>query len=219
MQPAQKPPGDPPLGRPESLGFPFGSVTIRGRDEARLPAHRQAHGAGLKRAVDQSPHAVDRPPLRLRVGPRDARRLGQARDLHLEGELGRRLLDEAGDRGGGDRVGRGGELDVAFAREQAGGRVEPDPSCAGDIDLAPGMQVGEVGLRPGGAVDGFDVSRRLDQLARAETRGEAELAEGLDRQPGRVAAGAAAVRERLLRASGRRAQAARCRRSRAQAGC
>jgi hypothetical protein len=39
---------------------------------------------------------------------------------------------------------RRGQRDVAFAGQQARGRVEPDPAGAGQIDLGPGVQVGEV---------------------------------------------------------------------------
>ena len=35
---------------------------------------------------------------------------------------------------------------VAFAGQQARGRIEADPAGAGQIDLGPGVQVGEVGL-------------------------------------------------------------------------
>ena len=40
-----------------------------------------------------------------------------------------------------------GQRDVPFAGEQARGRVEPDPAGAGQVDLGPGVQVGEVGRR------------------------------------------------------------------------
>ena len=47
-------------------------------------------------------------------------------------------------------VRRGGERHMAFAGQQAGGRVEPDPAGARQVDLAPGVQVGEVASVPGG---------------------------------------------------------------------
>ena len=40
-----------------------------------------------------------------------------------------------------------GERDVALAGEQPGGRVEADPAGAGQVDLGPGVQVGEVAAR------------------------------------------------------------------------
>ena len=82
---------------------------------------------------------------------------------------------------------------------QAGGGVEADPAGAGQIDLGPGMQIGEVSagaLRP---LDRLLVGDELDQVARDEARGEAEMAQKLHQQPGGIAAGAAALGQRLLR--------------------
>ncbi len=59
-------------------------------------------------------------------------------DLHVEGEVGTsfEIAEEAaGDRGGVAVMRRGGERNVAFAGQQAGGRVKPDPAGAGQIDL------------------------------------------------------------------------------------
>ena len=50
---------------------------------------------------------------------------------------------------------RRGEREMAFAAEQAGGRIEPDPAGARKIDLGPGMQVGEVRVGAGGTVERF----------------------------------------------------------------
>ena len=68
------------------------------------------------------------------------------------------------------------ERDVPFAREQAGGGVEADPAGARDVDLGPGMQVGEIVRGTGRAVERLHVGLELDQVARHETRGEAEMA-------------------------------------------
>ena len=80
---------------------------------------------------------------------------------------------------------------MAFAGEQAGGGVEADPAGAGQVDFGPGVQIGEVGGGAGGAVERLHVGRELDQVAGDEARGEAEMAQDLDQQPGRIAAGAA----------------------------
>ena len=58
-----------------------------------------------------------------------------------------------GDRGGGRRVRRAGQRDVALAGEQPRRRVEADPSGTGHVDLGPGVEVGEVGAGPVGAVE------------------------------------------------------------------
>ena len=75
---------------------------------------------------------------------------------------------------------------MAFAGEQAGGRVEADPAGAGQVDLAPGVQVGEVRLRCRvGPSSDFTSARELDQVARDEARREAEVAQQLHQQPAR----------------------------------
>ena len=53
----------------------------------------------------------------------------------------------AGDRRGADRMRRGGERNVAFARQQARRRIEADPARARHIDFGPGMQIGEIDCR------------------------------------------------------------------------
>ena len=60
------------------------------------------------------------------------------------------------------------------------------------------MQVGEVLFRAGGAVQGLDVASELDQVAGDEAGRQPEAPEHLHQQPRRVAAGAAAHRQRLL---------------------
>jgi hypothetical protein len=87
---------------------------------------------------------------------------------------------------------------VAFAGQQAGGRVQADPAGAGQVDLAPGVQVGEVDLGAAGAVERLHVGRQLDQVARHEARGQAQVAQG-HQQPAGVAAGARGLGQRLLR--------------------
>jgi hypothetical protein len=69
---------------------------------------------------------------------------------------------------------------------------------ARQVDLCPGVQVGEVLVGPRGPVERGDVRLQLDQVARDEARGQPQAPEHLHQQPGGVAAGAAARRERLL---------------------
>ena len=73
---------------------------------------------------------------------------------------------------------------MAFAGEQAGGGIEADPARAGDVDLCPRMQVGEVRAGIGRRI----VWPKLDQVARHEAGGEADAAQHLDQQPARIAA-------------------------------
>jgi hypothetical protein len=90
------------------------------------------------------------------------------------------------------------ERNVPFARHETRGGVEPDPARPGDVRLAPGMQVGEILLRAGGSFERLDVGGELDEVARGEARGDAAIAQQLDQQPRRIAAGALARGERLL---------------------
>ena len=101
---------------------------------------------------------VDRLPLLVGVRLGDARRLRRCAstviakrksvaDLVVVVPL-LRPGERPADRAPRLRVGGAGERDVPFAGEQPGGRVEADPAGAGQIDLGPGVQVGEV-ARPG----------------------------------------------------------------------
>ncbi len=142
---------------------------------------------------------VDGGPLVHGIGLGDARRLVQALDVHLVAELDLGLVHRAADRRGAGRLRRGADRDVALAGEQAGSGVEANPAAAGQVDLAPGVQVGEVVVGAGGAVERLHVRRELDQVAGDETRGQAQVAQDLHQQPAGVAAGAGAVFERHFR--------------------
>ena len=87
---------------------------------------------------------------------------------------------------------------MALARQQARGRVEPDPARPRQIDLAPSVQIGEIGHGAGRAIHGLDVGAELDQVARDEARRQPQVAQHLHQQPTAVAAGAAAQAQRLL---------------------
>ena len=136
--------GEPPLGRADGGDVPFGRFEIVHRHEGRLAAHGQAHVLRGEVGVDPLAQRVHgRPDL---VGERlgDPRRLGDAGDGHVEAELGLGRLD-APEIGAAELVVRGrGERDVALAGEQPRGRVQADPAGARQVDLGPGVQVGEV---------------------------------------------------------------------------
>ena len=82
--------------------------------------------------------------------------------------------------------------DMTLSGEEARGGVKADPAGAGDIDLRPGVQVGEIGGGALGAFPRFDVRHELDEVARHEPRSEAKAPQKLDEQPGAVPAGAGA---------------------------
>ena len=191
--------GAPALARPQRLGVPFGAVRVVERDEGRLAAHGQAHVAEREIGVDALAEAVDGRPLRFAVGFGDARRLVHARHRHAVLEAALAFVGQAADRCGRRGLGRTGERNVPFAGEQARGRIEADPAGARQKDFAPGVQVGEVALRAGGAGERLDVGHELDQIAGNEARGEPEVAQDLHQQPGRVAARPALLAQRLFR--------------------
>ncbi len=93
---------------------------------------------------------------------------------------------------------RAGQRDVALAGQQPGSGIEPDPAGARQVDLGPGVEVREVLVGPRGPVERLDVRLQLDEVSRHEARRQPEAAQHLDQQPGRVAAGTAPGRERLL---------------------
>ena len=72
---------------------------------------------------------------------------------------------------------RGGDGDVPLAGQHARGDVEPDPARARQIDLGPGVQIGEIVLDLARAFDRIDVGTQLDEIAGDEARGEPEMAQ------------------------------------------
>ena len=82
-------------------------------------------------------------------------------------------------------VGVRSQRDMAFAGQQARGRIEPDPAGARDVDLGPGVQVGEVLAC---AVRSSASGRSWIEIAGHEARSEAEAAQDLHQQPAGIAA-------------------------------
>ena len=197
-QPADQLVGELALHRADSVGVPLGRLEVVDRHEGRLAAHRQPHVAGGQQLVHLAAEDVERRPGLLGEGPGDARVLGDAVDLHVEGEVDVGEARDPGDRRGVAEVRRRGERDVALAGQQARGRVEADPAGAGQVDLGPGVQVGEVVVGARGAVERHEVGLELDQVAGDEAGGETEVAQGLHEQPRGVAARAGAALEGLL---------------------
>jgi hypothetical protein len=122
-----------------------------------------------------------------------------ARDRHVVAERDLGVVHQPFDRRGAGRLRRAGERDVAFAGQQARSGIEPDPAGARQVDLAPGVQVGEIDRGAARAVQRLHVGRQLDQVAGNEPRRQAEAAQQLHHQPARVAAGAAGQLQCFLR--------------------
>ena len=157
------------------------------RSERRLAALREPHVVRVERGIDAIAGQRHRLPLRRGVRLGDARRFENALHAHLMFKFAFAFVGRPGD---GRRVRRkraAGQWQMAFAREKARSRIEPDPSGAGQIDFAPRVQIGEIHCRPGRAIERFDVGGELNQIAGDETRGQTETAAKLNQEPAAIA--------------------------------
>ncbi len=177
---------------------PFGAVHVVDRHEGRLAALREADVVGGEVGVDAATQHIDRSPLRIGVRLGHARIFVHARDAHRVREVDAARIGESDHRRGIARIRRAGERQMTFAREETGRRVEPDPSRTGQVDLGPGMEVGEIVVGARGAVERLHVGDELDQITGGEARGEAQMPEDLHHEPARVSARSASELQRLV---------------------
>ena len=140
-----------------------------------------------ERRIDLFAQRIDGCPLFLRIRLGDARILMYPRHAHEDTEFGFAHIGIADHRGGVARVRGAREGNVAFAGEQSGRGIEPDPACARQIRLGPCVQVGEIPGRPWRSVQRLDVGHQLNQVTGDETRGEPQAAQDLNEQPAAVA--------------------------------
>ncbi len=175
------------LGWADGIRIPFGTFEIVDRDESWLAAHGQTHIPRLKALVDSVAERVQRLPgvIGKRLG--DARMLCGSDHLHVEGKIDLCHAGRAGNRGGMAVMGSGCQRNMALAGQQSRGRIKADPACAGQVDLDPGMQVGEILVGARRAVKGDQVGFELDQIARHKARGDPEIAQHLHQQPTGIA--------------------------------
>ena len=198
-QPADQRIGQRALVRADGGDVPFRMGAVVNRNKGRLAAHGQAHVMHGQDAVHRIAQLLDLVPLLRRIGLGDARRLLDARHAHVEVEQHFGRLDGAADGRGLGRIGGAGQRDMAFAGEQAAGGIKPHPAGARQIDLAPGMQVGEIHVGARRAVQRFHIGLELDEITAGKARRQTQMAQQLDQKPGRVAAGAGLLGQRLLR--------------------
>ncbi len=153
----------------------------------------------FKSASTCSPSSVEARPGIVRERPGDPRRFANPLDVHLEAEFDIGESDRAADRRRRAVMRRGGDGNVPLAGQHARGDVEPDPACARQIDLGPGVQIGKVVLDFARPLDRIDVGAQLNEIARDETRGEPEMPQRLNQEPRRVAARSRAGGQRFFR--------------------
>ena len=85
-------------------------------------------------------------------------------------------------------AGRRRERNMAFAREEARGRIETDPACAREVNFRPGVQIGEIVIRARRPVEGFHIRLQLNEIAGHEARREPVMPQDVHEQPARVPA-------------------------------
>ena len=182
-QPADQVIGKEAFGGADGIGVPFARLEIIDGNKGRLAPHGQAHIARRQRCIHFAAQRVKLCPGGIGKGHGDARVFGHAGDTHVKGEIDLGKARQAGNRGGIAVMRGGGQRDMAFAGQKAAGRVQPDPAGTRQIDLGPGVQVGEIHLGSRGAVQRLEVRLQLDQIARNEAGGKAQVAQRLHQKP------------------------------------
>ena len=183
------------FGRAQGIGVPFGRIAVSGGDKGGFTAHGEAHIVRHQLLVDPFTQGQNRIPLVVGVRPCDTRRLVDARHRHAVRERHFCFVNQAFDGRRTRRLGRAGQRHMAFTSQQPGGGVQANPSRAWQVDLAPGMQVGEVDLGATGAVERFHIGLELDQIAGDEAGCQANMAQQIHQQPAGVPARARAQGE------------------------
>ncbi len=191
--------GKTAFGWAQGIGVPFWCVAVAVCHKSGLAAHRQAHVASYQFRVHRLTQRHDVGPLFFGVRLGDTGRLVNAGDLHVVGKFHLALVRAAFNGGSTRRLGRAGQRNMAFTGQQTRGGVQPHPAGAGQIDLAPGVQVGKVNLGAAGAVERFHVGFQLNQIARHKARRQAAMAQQVNHQPSRIAARTRTQSERFFR--------------------
>ena len=150
---------------PNGSRVPLFIVEIVDAHERGLATHRQADVARGEIAVHHLPNRVDCRPLRGRIGPCGSWLLPNPGHAHRVREVDFARLDQPADRRCRGRIGGRGQRDVALTRQHPGRGIEPHPAGTGQVDLGPGVEIGEVG---GGACRSFQrllVRHKLDEIS------------------------------------------------------
>ncbi len=188
------------LCRPHRTGVPLIGFEIVDGNEGRFAAHGQPDIMGIQNLIDLLAERIEFVPAFVRKRFGDARRLGNPPDLHVEGEfrVGMAVI-AAGNRRGVAVMRCCRQGNMALAGQQTGRGVEADPARTRHINFGPCVQIGEVHLGAGWAVQRLEVRCQLDEISRHETGSEAKMPQDLHEQPAGIAAGPLAGSKRLLR--------------------
>ncbi len=171
------------FGRADRARVPFFGFEIVDGNKGRLATHGKADVFEFQNPVDLLTQIVEGVPGIVGKGHGDARMLGDTGDLHVEGKVHFRRTRHAGDGGRVAVMRRAGQRNMAFAGKKSGGRVQSDPACAGQVNLHPGVKIGEVVIRARRSVQGLQIRFQLDQVAGDEAGGETEIAQDLYQHP------------------------------------
>ena len=190
--------GQFPLLFAQRIGVPLRAIHVIDGDKGWFAALGETDIAFRQLPVDLVPQCLHGLPLRVRIGTGHARILMDAGDGHLHIQSGLAHRGHADDRRcrGGQRG--HGQGDMPFSGQQTGCGIDANPAGAGYISFAPGMQIGEVGLGAGRAIQRFLVRGQLDQVAGDKAGGNTQLPQQLHQQPGAVPTGTGTLAQGLL---------------------
>ena len=172
-QAPDQPVGERPLGRTDRVRVPLARFEVVDRNEGRLAAHGQPNVVSDQLLVDLLAERVERCPGSFRKRLGDARMFRHPLDLHVEIEIDIGETRHARNRRGVAIMWRRGQWNVAFRRQQSRSRIEADPARAGQIDLGPGVEIGEVVVRARRPVERDEIGLQLNEIAGHEPGGQA----------------------------------------------
>jgi hypothetical protein len=69
---------------------------------------------------------------------------------------------------------------MPLSGKQSRCRIEPNPARSRKKDFSPGVEIREIGAGPSRTFERLNVCRKLNQIARNETRRQAKAAQDLD---------------------------------------
>ena len=152
LEPSNQRLGQSSFLRADRREIPLLPIHVVDGDERWLATHGEPDVVLRQFHIDAVPQGADLRPLLIGIGPAGAGRFINPRHLHFMRQLCLALLDRPGDGRGAGRIRRTSQRNVAFTSQKPGSGIQANPTRPGQINFRPGMQVGEIALRPRGAV-------------------------------------------------------------------